>query len=201
MPIKTRLLYLLVAWLSSAVVYIGSSFVTGSVWIIPEMGIDDYISFSPYGIWLYLMFYIYIPYTFLAVDTSKVKRLAFAFIIISIISGILFILIPSSLNFPSFKKDGISAYVLQFISENDTPQNCFPSMHASLITACTFANWNKNEKLKSYLLILLTLIMYYSIIQVRRHLFIDLAGGIILALFVWWWSKKIKRFLLKPKAH
>jgi len=39
----------------------------------------------------------------------------------------------------------------------------------------------------------LTPIMYYAIIQVRRHVFIDLAAGIFLAIGVWLVITKIRR--------
>lgn len=189
MPLQTRLLYLLIGWLPSCLIYIATGFVRGNTWIIPETQIDQFIPFSPYGIWLYLFFYVYIPYTFLTVNESKVKRMSFVFVLTACISGIIFFYLPSSIIFPDFKIDGISASILNFVSENDTEQNCFPSMHGSLITICTLANWDRTNKVRSCGCILLTILMYYSIIAVRRHVFIDLAAGILLALVVWQFSK------------
>ena len=189
MSLKTRLLYLVLAWLPCCLIYIASGFLRGNTWIIPETAIDRIIPFSPHGIWLYLCFYIYIPYTFLTLNESLIKRITAAFVVTAFISGLLFMLIPSTLIFPPFEPDGMSASLLHFIAENDTEQNCFPSMHASLITICTLANWNPRNVLKNIGLIALTGLMYYCIIAVRRHLFIDLAGGILLAMLVWWLSK------------
>lgn len=191
MPLKTRLFYLFISWLPAGLIYIATSTVTGQTWIVPESWIERFIPFSPYGIWLYLLFYVYIPYTFITVNGSKVKIMSFAFVITTCISGMIFILLPSTTHFPDFKTDGISAYILNFVGENDTEQNCFPSMHGSLITICTLANWDKIKKVKSYGCILLTVMMYYSIIQVRRHVFIDLAAGIMLALFAWQLAKLV----------
>lgn len=185
MSLKTRFFYLLIGWLSSCVIYVATGVVTRNAWIVPESTVDTYIPFSPFGIWLYVSFYIYIPYTFLTAEASKVKLLSRVFIVNGIISGILFLLIPSSMVFPDYKADGISAFVLNFIAENDTPQNCFPSMHGSLITVCTLANWDNKRKIRSYVCILLVILMYYSIIQVRRHLFIDLMAGAGLGILVW----------------
>lgn len=186
MTLKTRFFYLLIGWVSTCIIY----FATGAVlennaWIIPESAIDRYIPFSPHGIWLYISFYIYVPYTFLTVEPSKVKITSYVFLITGIVSGILFLLVPSSMIYPDYKADGISAFVLNLIAENDTPQNCFPSMHASLITICTLANGNKARKARSILCVLLMLCMFYSIIQVRRHLFIDLGAGAGLGILVW----------------
>ena len=195
MTVRTRLIYLFFSWIPAGLIYIAGSFVRGNMWIIPESSVEQLIPFSPHGIWLYLFFYIYIPYTFLTVKEGNIKRMSFAFIGSVCISGIFFIFLPSSIVFPDFELNGISAYFLSFVSENDTPQNCFPSIHASLITVCTLANWDKTNKARSYGCILLTIMMYYSIIQLRRHICIDVSAGIILALLTWWLSKfGIRRF-------
>lgn len=185
MSLKIRFFYLLIGWLSSCIIYVATGAVTRNAWIIPESAVENYIPYSPYGIWLYISFYIYIPYTFFTAEASKIKLLSWVFIISGIISGILFLLVPTSMVFPDYKTDGISAFVLNFIAENDTPQNCFPSMHGSLITICTLANWNRKRKIRSYACVLLVILMYYSIIQVRRHLFIDLMAGAGLGVLVW----------------
>ncbi len=198
MSLKTRLCYLVISWLSCGLVYIASGFVKGPDWIIPETQMDQFIPFNPHGIWLYLGFYVYIPYTFLTLKESLMKRLTFAFVLTACVSGVLFICLPSSIVFPDFKPDGISASLLTFIGENDTEQNCFPSMHASLITLCMFANWDQKNRMKGIICTVLTLLMYYSIIAVRRHVFIDLAAGIILAALVWLFSGVILKNRAKP---
>ena len=185
MPLKTRFFYLVIAWLPAGLVYIGASFVTGNIWIVPEFYVERLIPFSPSGIWLYLLFYVYIPYTFITASEAKIKISSASFIVCTCISGIIFVLLPSSIRFPGFEINGISSWCLGFVSEHDTRQNCFPSLHGSLITLCTITNWDKEKKARSYGCILLTMLMYYSILQVRRHVFIDLAGGIVLALLTW----------------
>ncbi|MGV3612204.1 MAG: phosphatase PAP2 family protein [Fluviicola sp.] len=200
MSLKTRLCYLVISWLSCGLIYIASGFVKGTNWIIPETPIDQFIPFNPQGIWLYLGFYVYIPYTFITVKESLVKRITFAFVITACISGVLFFCLPSSIVFPAFKNDGLSASLLAFISENDTEQNCFPSMHASLITLCLFANWDRKNWIRTITCTSITLLMYYCIIAVRRHVFIDLAAGIVLASLVWLVSGVMLRNSTKPNT-
>lgn len=185
MPLKNRLLHLFVAWLVTGIVYAGAGFVTTDARIVPESGIEQLIPFSAYGIWLYLSFYLYIPYTFVTADAARIRPLSAAFVVTAIVSGIFFVWLPTTIRFPESGTDGISARLLHFVSENDTPHNCFPSMHGSLITLCTLANLERSRKLRSIGCALLTLAMYCAIIQVRRHVFIDLAAGIVLALIVW----------------
>lgn len=191
MAIKTRLLYLLISWLAAGLVYIGASFTGGNAWLVPESPVEQLIPFSASGIWLYLLFYVYIPYTFLTAEQSKIQPMTAAFILTACVSGLVFVFFPTSIRFPDFEPNGIASRLLHFVSMHDTEQNCFPSMHASLITLCTLANWNVTQKARSYGVVLLTVLMYYSILQVRRHVFIDLAAGILLAVLAWQFSTRI----------
>jgi membrane-associated phospholipid phosphatase len=198
MSLKTRLLFLFIGWLPVGIIYIAASFARGNNWIVPGSFVERLIPFSPSGIWLYLLFYVYIPYTFITANASKIKIMSLSFILSACISGICFVFLPSSMNYPSFEIDDISSWCLNFVRTYDTEQNCFPSLHGSLITICTLANWDRNKKIRSYGCILLTLLMYYSIIQVRRHVFIDLAAGVVLALLAWQFSIYILNRSKKP---
>ena len=193
MPLKTRLLYLLAAWLPAGVVYIAASFMTRAAWIVPETYVEQLIPFSPSGIWLYLLFYVYIPYTFITAHQGKIRTLSAGFILCACISGIIFIALPGSIRYPVFEVDGISSWCLNFVGLHDTSRNCFPSLHASLITLCTIANCYKEKMTTSAICISLTLLMYHAIVQVRRHVFLDLAAGIILGALTWWLSAVVTR--------
>lgn len=178
MPIKNRLTKLCIGWLTAGIIYVLSGFITRAVWIVPETYIDTLIPFDPAGIWLYLAFYIYIPYAFLVADAARVNPMALAFVISAVISGIVFMIIPSSMVYPKVQSDGYSTLILNFVMQTDTPQNCLPSLHGSLLTICTMAIWDERKRIRNVACLLMTLFMYYAIIQVRRHLFIDLVAGI-----------------------
>jgi membrane-associated phospholipid phosphatase len=185
MHIKTRLAKLCIGWLTAGIIYILSGFITRAVWIVPETYIDTLISFDPAGIWLYLLFYIYIPYVFIMADATSVKPMSLAFVLSAVISGIVFMIIPSSIVYPKIQSDGYSAQILNFVMQTDTPQNCLPSLHGSLLTICTMAIWDERKRIRSFACLFMTLFMYYSIIQVRRHVFIDLVAGIGIGVFTY----------------
>lgn len=178
MPIKNRLTKLCIGWLTAGIIYVFSGFITKAVWIVPETYIDTFIPFDPAGIWLYLAFYIYIPYVFIVADAARVNPMALAFVLSAVISGIVFMLVPSSMVYPKIQSDGYSTQILNFVMQTDTPQNCLPSLHGSLLTICTMAVWDERKRIRNIACLLMTLSMYYAIIQVRRHLFIDLVAGI-----------------------
>ena len=149
-PLKTRLFYWCTGWLAPCLVYIAASFVTGTAWLIPESPVDRLLSFSSSGIWLYLFFYVYIPYTFLTANPSKIKTLNVSFILCAAISGLFFFILPSTIVYPEFEPSGLSSYCLYIVKTYDTTQNCFPSLHASLIMLCTIANLDPSKKLTRY---------------------------------------------------
>jgi membrane-associated phospholipid phosphatase len=193
MPLKLRIVYSLAAWFCAAIVYAGCGVLGGKTWIVPVSPVDDLIAFNPAGIWLYLAFYIYIPLVFFTVSDVRIKTLSFSFIVASVVSGLIFIFFPSTISYPVFDVHGASGSLLKFVSSHDTDRNCFPSLHGSLIALCTLAGCERGKVLRNAVLIVLTLIMYYAIIQVRRHVFIDLAAGIFLAIGVWLVITKIRR--------
>lgn len=185
MPIKNRLTKLCIGWLTAGIIYVLSGFITKAAWIVPETYIDTFIPFDPAGIWLYLAFYIYIPYVFIVADAARVNPMALAFVLSAVISGIVFMIIPSSMVYPKVQSDGYSTQILNFVMQTDTPQNCLPSLHGSLLTICTMAVWDERKRIRNVACLLVTLFMYYAIIQVRRHLFIDLFAGIGTGVFTY----------------
>ena len=185
MPIKNRLTKLCIGWLTAGIIYALSGFITQTVWIVPETYIDTLIPFDPAGIWLYLAFYIYIPYVFIVADAKRVNPMCLAFVFSAVISGMVFMIIPSSMVYPKIQSDGYSTQILNFVMQTDTPQNCLPSLHGSLLTICTMAVWDERKRIRSVACLLMTLLMFYAIIQVRRHLFIDLAAGIGTGIFAY----------------
>lgn len=185
MTFKQRMQYSLVSWFTAALVYIGCGAMNSKPWEIPETLIDKAIPFHASGIWLYLSFYIVIPYAFFTVNSKALKCLSFSFILVSVLSGCIFIFLPSTIGYPEFAMDTSSARLLAFVCRNDTDQNCFPSLHASFIALCAFSLLQGARLVRRLFVILFTLVIFYSIIQVRRHVFIDLAGGFILAAIIW----------------
>lgn len=128
MTFKAPIFYTILAWLTTTLVYIVCGLTNGEVWVIPQSFVDKAIPFNASGIWLYLSFYIYIPYTFFMVDYVLLKQLSLAFIVTSLLSAIVFILLPSSIEYPHIIDDGFSSQTLSFVSRHDTDRNCFPSL-------------------------------------------------------------------------
>ena len=178
-----RLLYLLAGWGSVGLVYFSSDLLQGQGVILPETVIDRAIAYSDAAIWLYLSFFVLIPYTYLVVSPARVRWLARAMAVSAVICGVVFLLYPTTLAYPPVGDGtGWSTQVLRMLQTMDSTQNCLPSLHGALTLLCAWALFERDRPIRSALAVLLTLGICYAIIALRRHVSIDLGAGLLVGM-------------------
>ena len=178
-----RLLYLLAGWGSVGLVYFSSDLLQGQGVILPETVIDRAIAYSDAAIWLYLSFFVLIPYTYLVVSPARVRWLARAMAVSALVCGVVFLLYPTTLAYPPVGDGmGWSTQVLRMLQTMDSTQNCLPSLHGALTLLCAWALLQRDRPIRSALAVLLTLGICYAIIALRRHVSIDLGAGLLVGL-------------------
>ena len=183
MTIFVRLLHLLAGWGSVGLVYFSSDLLQGEGALLPETVIDRAIAYSDAAIWLYLSFFILIPYTYLAATPQRVRWLARAMAISALMCGVVFLLYPTTLAYPPVGDGmGWSTQLLRMLQAADSTQNCLPSLHGALTLLCAWALFERERPLRSVLAVLLTLGICYAIIALRRHVSIDLGAGLLVGL-------------------
>lgn len=183
MTVTVRLLYLLAGWGSVGLVYFSSDLLQGQGVLLPETLIDRAIAYSDAAIWLYLSFFILIPYTYLVATPQRVRWLARAMAISALICGLVFLLYPTTLAYPPVGDGtGWSTQLLRMLQTMDSTQNCLPSLHGALTLLCAWALFERERPMRSVLAVLLTLGICYAIIALRRHVSIDLGAGLLVGL-------------------
>ena len=183
MTLLTRLFYLLAGWGSVGLVYFSSDLLQGQGVLLPETLIDRAIAYSDAAIWLYLSFFVLIPYTYLVVSPARVRWLARAMAVSAVICGVVFLLYPTTLAYPPVGDGmGWSTQVLRMLQTMDSTQNCLPSLHGALTLLCAWALFERDRPIRSALAVLLTLGICYAIIALRRHVSIDLGAGLLVGL-------------------
>lgn len=183
MTVTVRLLYLLAGWGSVGLVYFSSDLLQGQGVLLPETLIDRAIAYSDAAIWLYLSFFILIPYTYLVATPQRVRWLAHAMAISALICGFVFLLYPTTLAYPPVGDGmGWSTQLLRMLQAADSTQNCLPSLHGALTLLCAWALFERERPMRSVLAVLLTLGICYAIIALRRHVSIDLGAGLLVGL-------------------
>jgi hypothetical protein len=187
MTLLTRLLHLLAGWGSVGLVYFSSDWLQGQgallPHILPETLIDRAIAYSDAAIWLYLSFFILIPYTYLVATPQRVRWLARAMAMSALMCGLVFLLYPTTLAYPPVGDGtGWSTQLLRMLQAADSTQNCLPSLHGALTLLCAWALLQRDRPIRSALAVLLTLGICYAIIALRRHVSIDLGAGLLVGM-------------------
>ena len=140
MTARSRLLHLLAGWGSVGLVYFSSDLLQGQGVLLPETAIDRAIAYSDAAIWLYLSFFILIPYAYLVADAARVRWLARAMALSALICGVVFLLYPTTLAYPPVGDGSAwSTQVLRMLQAADSTQNCLPSLHGALTLLCVWA--------------------------------------------------------------
>ncbi|PHM45049.1 inositol phosphorylceramide synthase [Xenorhabdus mauleonii] len=152
--------------------------------ILPPSFIDEWIVFSSGGVWLYLSFFLLIPLSYLFCPLFRVRWLMFVMQGCALFSGVVYLLYPTTLDYPPVTGDKISDHVLRYLIEIDSSQNCLPSLHASLTVLSVYAMWQGKQKFWRLLWVTWGILIGFSIIQLRRHLLIDIVAGILTAIAI-----------------
>ena len=183
MTLLKRLFYLLAGWGSVGLVYFSSDLLQGQGMVLPETFVDRAIAYSDAAIWLYLFFFILIPYTYLVATPPRVRWLARAMAISALMCGLVFLLYPTTLAYPPVGDGmGWSTQMLRLLQTMDSTQNCLPSLHGALTLLCVWALVDRAWPVRSVLAVVLGLGICYAIIALRRHVSIDLGAGLLVGL-------------------
>lgn len=181
-----RLKALLFGWGSVGVVYQLSAQFQGQGTVLPTSFIDEWIPFSPSAIWLYLSFFIIVPLSYLSCPIARLAGLRRATQLTALIAGAVYLIFPTTMVYPQAVGDDFSTRLLQLLQRIDSPQNCLPSLHIALTVLAVWAMSDSQQKVKTGLYLLWGMAIAFSILQLRRHLFIDLVTGAMLAGMTGW---------------
>ena len=181
LPIRLR--QMLLGWGCVGLIYFPTGLLERPAFTLTETPLDRLIAYSPDAIWPYLSFFALIPYAYLAAPITRVHQLARAMQLCAVAAGIVFVLFPTTLVYPPVHPvDGAGGWLLARLLEADSARNCLPSLHAALTALCVWALCERARPQRSAAVLLLGLAICYSVIALRRHLAIDLAAGLLLAL-------------------
>jgi len=181
-----RLRQMLLGWGCVGLIYNSTDRWQAPGTVLQPGAIDRLIPFDPAGVWLYLSFFLLIPLAYLAGPTERLRWLRTAFQLSALAAGAVFMAWPTTLSYPPNDGNSLSSSLLAALTSIDSAQNCFPSLHMALTVLAIWALHDARQPAKNVLFWLWGLAIAFSIIQLRRHLFIDLVSGTGLGLAVGW---------------
>ncbi len=161
--------------------------------------------------WVYILVYTFPPVLFGVYLFMKQGNLAFSeyshAIVICLLTGfVMYLLVPgigptsyfshmytrdlyAGTTIPPDAMSNIQAY----------PKNAFPSMHTALSTLVLIYAWKRERKV-AYVLLPLTLLLWFSTLYLRQHYFVDLVAGWALAGAVCFYTPAIFAFTRSVSA-
>lgn len=149
------------------------------------------IPFVPIFYWFYISLYVIFILPPLFMSVPELKVLGKRIIVATVISGIIFIVFPTSLGFERVVPTGFYANLFSTIFSLDLPHNLVPSLHVVYSTFILLgaANAVQNNLLKGIFLVWLGLISLSTVLVHQHHIF-DVVSAFVL---VWIVSKFIKK--------
>lgn len=182
-----RLWYMLTGWGSIALIYSLTSSQDQSAGImLKPSAIDLWFVFDPNALWVYMSFFLLVPLAYLACQQERLIWLARSMQFSALGAGFVFVVWPTTMEFPEVTQTSFSADMLRLLIRYDSLLNCLPSLHVTLTILAVWALWQKDRPLRNLITTIWGIAITVSILQLYRHQFIDAVGGTILACLAGW---------------
>lgn len=142
------------------------------------------IPLVPEFFWLYMSMYVlfFLPPFFL--NTDQLKRLGKQLIGATIVSGVIFLLIPTSLGFERVKpEDPFYSSLYEQLFSIDLPHNLVPSLHVIFSAIIVFAIVEgMNKKAAKVCTWVWLFLLCLSTLLVHQHHVLDVITGLLIAV-------------------
>lgn len=162
--------------------------------------IDQNIPFIPESVWIYWSGVLIIPAAFFLNRCIVSMNLhLYSFFTLFVIAGIWFWLYPVTYprdHYPLPQNlDLASRFLFQMLRAIDTPVNCFPSLHvaSSFLVALGFLEDQQKYFKKMFGW---ASAISLSTLTTKQHYFLDILGGIGLALILFWFFHRLLPYRL-----
>lgn len=177
-----RLLCCLAGWGTVGIVYHSTGQFTGNAALLAPSFIDSLFHFSADALWFYLSFFLFIPVGYLFCPLPRVRSLMYMMQLCALASGVIYFIYPTTMEYPTFTEVSLSTQILTTLISIDSPQNLLPSLHVSLTLVVLKALWSTQRKCLTALYLIWAIAICVSVLILKRHLFIDVVTGALMAL-------------------
>jgi len=201
-PLRVYIPLICVFGLNFLVYYGARALNQGRVHYDFSLPIDDVIPFWPWMVVVYVGCYAtwVLCFIFLArANKDSFYKCVFAEMLGKIICFVFFIIIPTAMVRPQIEEGGIFNWMLSMVFSSDEPNNLFPSIHV-FITWLLWIEIYHNDNSRNYELWIsgvVAVLVAFSVVLVKQHVFVDIIGGIALAYFAYYMMEKIYPHITK----
>ncbi len=195
---KYSVIPLLSAASCNSIVYFGSRIVNeGRKHYILKLFLDDLIPFRTEFVLIYVLAYAHwiIGYLMIARESEEVcYRVISGDLLAKLAAGVVFILIPTTLNRPWPGGSGFWDQCTRLVFSLDAPDNLFPSIHCLESWMVYRGSLYMKHPPKYYrpVMLVCALLVFASTVFLKQHLVIDIAGGVLFAEAGLYLAKKFR---------
>ena len=141
--------------------------------------------------WMYIYFGCFLFWTVNYIMVARINRndpdtfyrFVAADMISRLVCGIIFMVFPTTNVRPEVTGTGFSVFLLQFLYGLDQPTNLFPSIHCLVSWFC-FLGIKDQKRIPAWykgVSFVLAVLVFLSTLFTKKHVLVDVAGGVILA--------------------
>lgn len=181
-----RLWHMLLGWGAVGVIYTLTDHLQSVGRIMTPSSLDCLIAFTPHAIWLYLSFFVVVPLGYFLTPLQRLSWLSRSMRLTAVGAGMIYLVWPTTMVYPVDEGTTLSSTLLAALIQVDSAQNCLPSLHMALIVLAVWGISAARHTARTLVFIVWGAAIAYSILQLRRHLFIDVVSGGALALAAGW---------------
>ncbi len=152
-----------------------------------KLFIDNYIPFSPYAIWPYLLYYVLLlTPIFLTKNKNEFFIFLKSFVTISLVSDVTFVIFPVEgprVNVDLLAND-LSSVVLQSLYSIDMNTNCLPSLHSahSLLIAYSFGRQYGYQSLSFIITSIAAILVVVATMVTKQHWVLDILLAFVIVI-------------------
>lgn len=180
--ILLRLLYCLIGWGTVGIVYNFTGKISEYATLLSPGWFDNAVAYNTHAIWAYLSFFLFIPLGYLFSANGRARPLMLAMIVCALVSGAVYLMYPTTMHYPVVECISASERALCDLMSVDSPQNLLPSLHVSLTLVVLNALWSQQHKFCTAIYLLWAIAICFSVLVLKRHLFIDVVTGAFTAI-------------------
>lgn len=201
--IKTVFL-LIILVLFQSIIYFLTKLVQGKPTLLNSI-IDNKIPYISWFVYFYIIWYLMlfvIPFVIYLKNKDEFYKYVTTYIISILISGVIFIIFPTTINRANITGTGISDRLVKLIYSMDEPSvNCLPSIHCLVAFLFMLGISRVNiSKLYKYGVYIISICIVLSTLFIKQHVIYDALVSLIIAIVVWIIVDKSKVYLKLNKA-
>lgn len=179
---KNRIVILILVLIFQAGIYsISKLFQSSPIYL--NNYFDNIIPFIPYFVIFYITWFpllFLVPLLVLKYDKKVFDRYIFTIFIFAIFEGIMFILLPTTMNREVINVTSISTFIINIIYKVDTPANLFPSAHCAfaILFIMSVLDVKKIKREYKLLILVISILIILSTLFIKQHVLIDVIGAL-----------------------